>query len=97
MQQLKNKQGKNENKSESLRIKGNSYFQRKEYFDCCHYYTRSLCYAVKNSANYGLALANRSAALFHIGDFEVILFLLLYRVSRRDWDRRVEANIFGQI
>lgn len=76
LHQLKKKKEKSEKKSEELRLKGNTHFQRKEYSNCCHYYTKSLCYASRNGVSYGLALANRSAALYYIGDFEVIICLL---------------------
>lgn len=73
MQKLKEKEGKDDDKSKELRCLGNDSFAKKEYRSCYYYYTKSLCYAKKGSENYGLALANRSALLYELGDYGVSL------------------------
>lgn len=72
LDRMQRRQEKDEEKSETLRIEGNSHFKKNKYSDSCYYYTKSLCYANRDGVNYGLALANRSAALYYIGDFEVM-------------------------
>lgn len=57
--------------SVQMRTVGNEHFVKKDYRDCYFYYCKSLCYANQGSENYGLALANRSALLYELGDLEV--------------------------
>lgn len=54
--------------SRSLRISGNHQFKIKEYPACINTYTKSiLCCPEECKEELSLALANRSAALFHLG------------------------------
>lgn len=70
---LRNKQGKDDVKAEQFRVLGNDRFSKKDYTGCYYYYTKSLCYANTGSVCYGLALANRSALLYELRDYEVYI------------------------
>lgn len=76
LKQLEIKLVKSEEKAEHLRILGNEYFKKKDFRNCYYYYTRSLCFARPDCVNYGLALGNRSALLYEMGDYEVIFLII---------------------
>ncbi|XP_058803847.1 SET and MYND domain-containing protein 4-like isoform X2 [Phymastichus coffea] len=61
---------KNMQKSEQFRKLGNREFKNKTYLDSIKYYTLSLQYASWESQEFALALANRSAALFHLEKYQ---------------------------
>ncbi|XP_062870212.1 SET and MYND domain-containing protein 4 [Trichomycterus rosablanca] len=55
------------------REQGNISFKIKDYISAALYYTRGVCYAIKNSEQISLCYANRSAALFHLGFYDECL------------------------
>jgi len=57
-------------KSESMRFKGNEFFQNKAYIRALKCYTGSLMLAEHGSEAYGYVLANRSAVFFHINRYK---------------------------
>lgn len=72
LENLKNRHRvKNDKTSEYFRTEGNYAFQRTDYFNSLRCYSRSVRFANRDGVNYGLALANRSATLYYLGDFEV--------------------------
>lgn len=60
--------------SEKLRIEGNSLFKQRKFAQALDRYTESVLYANCDAGNFdeclSLALANRSAVLFHLKDFQ---------------------------
>lgn len=64
-------EGIDDKKAECQRNLGNKCFAKKDYDESYQFYTKSLCYACRKGVNYGLALANRSALLYELGEFEV--------------------------
>lgn len=59
--------------SESLRQRGNELFKAKQYKKAVHAYTKCLAVSDSNTECYALALANRSAAYFHMSEYELSL------------------------
>jgi hypothetical protein len=57
---------KNDETAVKLREKGNDMFKVKKVKEAWELYTRSISYAEENSANLGIAYANRSAVLFEV-------------------------------
>lgn len=72
------KHKKNVQKSEELRKNGNEAFQNKKYTLSIKYYTLSLQHAPWKSNYFSLAIANRSAALYYLKNYEVIKLAFVY-------------------
>ncbi|XP_019867309.1 SET and MYND domain-containing protein 4 [Aethina tumida] len=68
--QFKNKTLKDDKLSTVYRQEGNKYYARKDRLKSLEFYTKSLCSATPNGKEYGLALANRSAVSFEMGEYE---------------------------
>lgn len=75
--QFKNKTLKDDKLSTVYRQEGNKYYARKDRLKSLEFYTKSLCSATPNGKEYGLALANRSAVSFEMGEYEVSLYICL--------------------
>ncbi|XP_060875158.1 SET and MYND domain-containing protein 4-like [Metopolophium dirhodum] len=71
------------NVSTNLRQQGNELFKAKQYEKAAHTYTKCLMGTDPNTECYALALANRSAAYFHLG---------LYKLSLKDARWAMEFN-----
>lgn len=56
-----------------LRHTGNEFFKAKQYAKAADMYTKCLTGSNPNSESHALALANRSAAYFHMGQFDLCL------------------------
>lgn len=61
---------KNNNLSQQVRSLGNVKFQNKNYVDSLWEYYTSVRVAKNGSRDYALALANRSAALYHLEEYD---------------------------
>jgi len=61
------------NVSTSLRQQGNKFFKAKQYGKAVRLYTKCLTRSDSNTECHALALANRSAAYFHMGWYELSL------------------------
>ncbi|CAH0547824.1 unnamed protein product [Brassicogethes aeneus] len=68
--QFKTKTLKNDKLSTVYRQEGNKCYARKDRLKSLEFYTKSLCSATTNGKEYGLALANRSAVSFEMGEYE---------------------------
>ena len=85
------------------RLKGNELFRDRKYFSALCAYNKSLCFAVTNSEDVGLAFANRSAVYLEIEEFELckenINFAkeFGYPSSKSEKLERREKNCYGKI
>lgn len=72
-------QGKDDIKADGIRKQGNNFYVRKAFKESCEYYSKGLSFATYKSELYGTILANRSAALFMLNQYEVSItrFVLL--------------------
>ncbi|XP_066256363.1 SET and MYND domain-containing protein 4-like [Euwallacea similis] len=66
---FQNKVLKDDTQSVQFRQEGNQCYARKELVKCLQLYTKSMCFATLNSKEYGLALANRSAAFLELKEY----------------------------
>lgn len=57
---------KSSERSEFLRGEGNQFYAQKKFYDALLKYNESLCHAMPQSENLGLAFANRSAVYFEM-------------------------------
>ncbi|KAK0178103.1 hypothetical protein PV328_002084 [Microctonus aethiopoides] len=60
-------------KAKSFKNEGNEFFKKKNYLTSVELYTTSAKYAIFDNGDYSISLANRSAALFHMGEYESCL------------------------
>lgn len=70
-EQFKNRELKSPSKAKHLRDLGNKEFQRKDYTRSIPLYTKSAQYATPESDDLSIAIANRSAALYYMNNFQV--------------------------
>lgn len=61
---------KNNNTSDQYRSRGNEAFKIKNYEESLKMYTRSIMTAEIDSPNFALSIANRSAALYYLEEYE---------------------------
>jgi len=61
---------KNNDKSDTYRSRGNEAFKIKSYEEALKMYTLSIMTAEINSPNFALSVANRSAALYYLEEYE---------------------------
>ena len=61
---------KDASSAKKLREEGNCLFKKKEYPKSLHLYSRAIVLAPDDDVEFVLALANRSAAFFHLGQFQ---------------------------
>lgn len=57
-------------KAKTLREEGNCLFKKKDYLKSLNVYSRAIVHAPDDDVEFVLSLANRSAAFFHIGQFQ---------------------------
>lgn len=71
--QFKKKTLKNDAISALHRREGNNFYAKKNLVKSLQFYTKSLCFATPHSKESGLALANRSAVLFEMREYQLCL------------------------
>lgn len=59
-------------KGNCYRMKGNERFKVGDYVGSLNFYTKSVCHTPVTDPAFSLALANRSAALFYLGHYQVL-------------------------
>jgi hypothetical protein len=62
---------KSATRASSFRVQGNEKFHKRDDAGSLVFYTQSVVTAPRDSEELSLALANRSAALFHLGAYQV--------------------------
>lgn len=70
-ERYKNRDSKSIEKAKIFKDVGNKDFQAKNYTSSIQSYTKVALYAPADSEVLPLAIANRSAALYHLGKYEV--------------------------
>ena len=65
---------KSATRASSFRVQGNEKFRKRDDAGSLVFYTQSVVNAPRASEELSLALANRSAALFHLGAYQVSIF-----------------------
>lgn len=65
---------KSATRASNFRVQGNKKFQKYDDAGSLVCYTQSVVNAPRDSEELSLALANRSAALFHLDAYQVLIF-----------------------
>jgi hypothetical protein len=68
-----------------LRIQGNEKFKEHDNTGSLILYTESVVHAPRGSEELSLALANRSAALFHLGAYQVLTLIICWVCLYLQW------------
>jgi hypothetical protein len=66
---------KSASRASKFRVEGNEKFRKCDDTGSLIFYTQSVVHAPRDSEELSLALANRSAALFHLGAYQVSILL----------------------